>query len=248
MIFMSELKDLEALHRFFKGVNIDDEAVDFTRASAFEIGLYRIQQAGKRALEEVSEQLQPERGRVKSSKSLLNKLAYLKTPDITTVQDIVAVTMIREDVDSCYQAFQQLLDSGFIPYFKILDTLRTPINNYGSLDTHLRRDGVSFELQIRPPLFDRTYQETHGRYKDKTTATEIDIDMMNAVREQISSLAERDVCALSTYNILILASNSPRMCYQWRTFKVDALIGDMLLSKGVSMPKDVIIPERRVFI
>ena len=63
------LKDLVALHRFFAEHNIDDEIEDVSQSTPFERGLYRIQQAGHRALRQLRETLPMDRGRVKSSKS-----------------------------------------------------------------------------------------------------------------------------------------------------------------------------------
>lgn len=245
----SVLKDLEALHRFFIGYDIDDERTDFSGDTKFEAGLHNIQLAGKRALDEITSQFEVVRGRVKSSKSFLNKCAYLRTIDITTIQDIVAVTIVRENIDDCYEALREILSYGFVPYFKLLDTLRTPINNYGSLDMHLRNGTTSFEMQIRPPLFDESYQATHGRYKDKTTAIEIDSVVMNDVKAQLESLAEKDVVGMSIYDILVLASHTPLACYQWRTLKIDDMVRGILKSAGIVVAENqVIIPERRVFI
>ena len=245
---VSNLKDLVELHEFFEGHDIDDGKINFATASIFEISLYKIQQASNRALEKVSRDIGFDKGRVKSSKSFLNKCAYLKITDLTTVQDVVAITLIRPTIQSCYETLENLFKEGYVPYFKVLDTLRSPINKYGSLDTHLKKDSVSFELQIRTPEFDEVYHETHGCYKDRTTAIDIDVNQMSTVRKEIETLRNQDVLNLSTNEIFKKASYAPKMCDSWRTLKIDNLLKDMLNKYNIEFADEVIIPNMRVFV
>ncbi len=98
--------------------------------------------------------------RVKTLDSILFKMLCVEsTQNINRINDVVGLRAIVERVKDCYGLFNELLEEGFDPYFKIFDTLDKTNKYYRSLDTNfLYKHGNCFQLQIRTPHIQGNYE------------------------------------------------------------------------------------------
>ena len=245
----SKTKDLIMLKSILHDCNMEDKEMSLHKMNLFDKAMYRIQILGKVSELRNSKGYENMRSRVKSTKSIMNKYAYLETTDLTAVQDILAMTIIKPTINECYQVFEDFLKRGFIPYYKLLDTLKNPINKYQSLDTYFKNDIDSFELQIRLPDSDKSYISTHGEYKDRTTPLKPKVEIVQRVRKLFETIEASDKKEInSIFDLLVEASPNPKMCYEWRIFNITPELDSILSKYNISTPTLKYISSTRVFI
>jgi len=242
-------KELRALKELLSDSNIEDEPMEPNQMNDFERSMRILQIAGEMTLLRTAFGYNNMRSRVKSTKSIMNKFAYFETTDLTTTQDIAAITVVKPDIDGCYQVLCDFLQRGYTPYYKVMDTLNDPINKCRTLDVYLRNERDSFELQIRYPEADRIHTATHDPYKDSTSPLDPNPKIVLEVRRQFEQLAQRtELHDKSIYDILDALTTNPQMGRSWRVFKTSPEIDSILSQYDIQRPSEEVMAENKVFI
>ncbi|MEM4266495.1 MAG: hypothetical protein QW404_00365 [Candidatus Nanoarchaeia archaeon] len=88
--------------------------------------------------------------RIKTLDSSLFKMLYMRSEDLNRVNDLIGFLFLVDNLDECYKLFDEMMEEGMKPYFRIFDTLDKKIS-YKSLDINIRIKGECFQAQIRTP-------------------------------------------------------------------------------------------------
>jgi len=215
-----------------------DKNLKISDMSNFDRAMYQIQLLGKLTELRNTYGYKNIRSRVKTVKSIMNKYAYLETTDLTSIQDIVGITIIQPSINECYQVFEDFLKRGFVPYYKLLDTLKEPINNYSSLDTYFKNDRDSFELQIRTIEADKLYLFTHEQYKKRTKVLNPNRKLIFQIKQQFEKIETLEFSKNinSIFDLLIELTPSPKECFRWRILKSTSELNTILNSYNIEIP------------